>query len=61
MAKRNKNQKSIVSHVKAQRGLDRKEFFENGGDFRRWIPARIVVPDKKKRANKKACRGKWCG
>ena len=61
MAKRNKKQNQVVSHVKAQRGLDRKEFFENGGDFRQWIPARIVIPDKKKRANKKACRGKCRG
>ena len=61
MAKRNKKSNQVVSHVKAQRGLDRKEFFENGGDFRQWIPPRIVVPDKRKRANKKACRGKWRG
>ena len=61
MAKRKKKQNQIVSHVKAQRGLDRKEFFDNHGDFRQWIPPRIVVPDKRKKANKKACRGKWRG
>ena len=61
MSKRNKNQNKAVAHVKTQRGLDRKEFFENGGDFRQWIPARIVIPDKRKRANKKACRGKCRG
>ena len=57
MSKRNRKQNKTVAHVKTQRGLDRKEFFENGGDFRQWIPARIVIPDKRKRANKKACRG----
>lgn len=60
MSKRNKKNKT-VAHVKTQRGLDRKEFFENGGDFRQWIPARIVIPDKKKKASKKACRGKYRG
>ena len=61
MAKRNKKQDQVVSHVKAQRGLDRKEFFDNGGDFRQWIPPRIIIPDKRKRSNKKACRGKHRG
>jgi len=61
MAKRNKKLNQIVSHIKAQRGLDRKQFFEEDGDFRKWIPARIVIPDKRKRKNKRACRGKIRG
>ena len=61
MAKRNQKSNKVVSHVKAQRGLDRARFFEEGGDFRQWIPPRIVVPDKRKKVNKKACRGKWRG
>ena len=61
MANRNKKSNQVISHVKAQRGLDRKRFFEEGGDFRQWVPPRIVIPDKRKRANKKACRGKFRG
>ena len=61
MAKRNKIQNKVMSHVKAQRGLDRKEFFANGGDFRQWIHPRIIIADKKKRASKNACRGKHRG
>jgi len=57
MAKRNKKSNQIVSHIKIQRGIDRALFFKEDGDFRKWIPARIVIPDKRKRANKKACRG----
>ena len=61
MAKHNKESNKVVAHIKTQRGLDRKRFFEEGGEMRRWIPARIIIPDKRKRSNKKACRGKWRG
>jgi hypothetical protein len=61
MSKHNKKLNQVISHIKVQRGLDRKRFFEEGGDFRQWIPARIVIPDKRKRANKKVCRGKYRG
>lgn len=60
MSKRNKENLAIA-HVKAQRGLDRKRYFEEGGDFRQWIPPRIIIEDKRKRASKQACRGKWRG
>ena len=63
MAKRNrknKNQKTIT-HIKAQRGLDRQHFLETNGDMKQWIPPRIVIPDKRKARARRACRGKWNG
>lgn len=63
MSKRNrKNRKNqTVAHVKAQRGLDRQRFLEENGDMKQWRPPRIVVPDKRKVKNKRACRGNWRG
>ena len=63
MSKRNRKNRSkqTVSHVKAQRGLDRQRFLQENGDMKQWRPPRIVVPDKRKANNKKACRGNWRG
>lgn len=64
MAKRNnrKNKNSQqITHIKAQRGLDRKYFIETNGDMRQWIPPMIVIPDKRKAKNRRACRGRWDG
>ena len=63
MSKRyRKNRRNqTVSHVKAQRGLDRQRFLEENGDMKQWRPPRIVVPDKRKAKNKRACRGNWRG
>lgn len=63
MSKRNhKNRcKQTIVHIKAQRGLDRERFLEENGDMKQWRPPRIVIQDKKKSRNKRACRGKWHG
>jgi len=63
MTKRNQNnkRKEIIANIKAQRGLDRQHFLETNGDMKQWNPPVTVVPDKKKKRNKKACRGKWHG
>ena len=63
MSKRNRKNRNnqTVAHIKAQRGLDRQHFLEENGDMKQWRPPRIVIPDKKKRSNKRACRGKWRG
>ena len=65
MSKKNKiqrkQQKQQLSQIKAQRGLDRQHFIETNGDMKQWRPPVIVVPDKKKRKNKRACRGKYRG
>ena len=63
MSKRNRKNRSkqTVAHIKAQRGLDRQRFLEENGDMKQWRPPRIVVPDKRKAKNKRACRGSWRG
>ena len=61
MAKKNKKSHKTIRHVKAQRGLDRQIFLEENGDMKQWIPPLIIIQDKRKIRNKKACRGKWHG
>ena len=63
MSKRNRKNRSkqTVAHIKAQRGLDRQHFLETNGDMKQWRPPRIVIQDKKKVRNKRACRGNWRG
>jgi hypothetical protein len=60
-AKQYRKNKQVISHVKKQRGLDRLEFLETNGDMKQWIPPRIIIQDKRKTKNKRACRGKWHG
>lgn len=43
------------------RGKIREEYFANGGEMSGWRGVSNVVPDKKKKRNKRACRGKWDG
>lgn len=52
------DKKEKLKHLRVQAGLDRKEFFENGGELSQWRGRKQVIPDKKKAKNKKACRGK---
>jgi len=63
MSKRNRKnrKKQTLTHVKAQRGLDRQRFLETNGDMKQWRPPRIVIPDKKKAQSRRACRGKCNG
>jgi hypothetical protein len=53
--------KKIIEQLKIQRGIERALFLKENGDMKQWNPPRIVITDKKKRRNKKACRGKWNG
>jgi hypothetical protein len=39
-------------------GLIRKEYFENGGDLAGWRGRSSVQTDRRKKKNKKACRGR---
>lgn len=60
--KQNNAKKSFIKkQLAAQRGLDRKYFFENGGELNKWRGIHHIQIDKKKSANKKACRGKQYG
>jgi hypothetical protein len=47
-----------LDNARAQRGLDRKSFFEEGGEMVRWRGLHFVQPDKKKKKNKHTCRGR---
>ena len=42
MAKKSKNTKRVLEQVKAQRGLDRKQYFEEGGEMARWRGPHLV-------------------
>ncbi len=54
MARKNKTQDSN----KAQKAAMRKAHFENGGSTNLWCGKSNAHTDRKKRANKKACRRK---
>lgn len=57
MRKSKKN--NIIRNVKAARGLDRAAHFANGGTLLEWMGGpRLVTADRKKKASKKACRGR---
>ena len=47
-----------LRHKRAIAGIERKEFFDGGGDLKQWRPPRQVAVNKRKRANKNACRGR---
>jgi len=52
MAKKSKNTKRVLEQVKAQRGLDRKQYFEEGGEMARWRGLHLVQRDKTKYSRK---------
>jgi len=51
-------ERRALENVRAQRGLDRKAFFAEGGEMVRWRGLHTVIPDKKKKKNKRECRGR---
>jgi hypothetical protein len=52
------NKRFIIKSIKAARGLDREAHFAKGGTLVSWMGGpRLIVKDKKKFRNKKACRG----
>ena len=38
--------------------MEREEFFANGGDVKQWRRPKRVEVDRRRQANKKACRGR---
>lgn len=53
------NKKNILKTLAGARGVERKEFFANGGNLTDWMGGpHIITKDKKKEKNKKSCRGK---
>jgi hypothetical protein len=54
-----KQKQEQLRALKAVAGLERKRHFENGGDLVSWRGgARTVTVDRKKKQNKKKCRGR---
>jgi hypothetical protein len=54
-----KQLKAQLKTLKAVAGLDRKLHFENGGDLVSWRGGtRTVTVDRKKKQNKRQCRGR---
>ena len=62
MAAKTKEERARAKRVKkqcrAQAGLDRAEFFAEGGELARWRGIHLIQTDKKKRQNKDYCRKK---
>jgi hypothetical protein len=45
-----------LRHLRAIAGLERAEYFRNGGDPKQWRPLRKVAVDKRRHENKNRCR-----
>ena len=58
MAKKSKLTQKVLAHVKAQRGLDRKHYFEEGGEMARWRGLHLVQRDKTKYTRKSKHKGR---
>ena len=52
MAKKSKRTQRVLEQIKAQRGLDRQHFFDDGGEMVRWRGLHLVQRDKTKYARK---------
>ena len=52
MAKKSERSERVLNQIKAQRGLDRKHFFEEGGEMVRWRGLHLVQKDKTRYARK---------
>jgi len=50
------DEERIMERNRQSAGADRKRFFEEGGDISQWRGRSTVFTDKKKKANKHACR-----
>ena len=58
MASKNNDKKRVLKDSAAIRGVERKRFFEEVGDLARWRGRSATHTDRKKRASKRACRGR---
>ena len=47
-----------LRHMRGVAGMEREEFFTSGGDVKQWRPPKRVEIDRRRQANKKACRGR---
>ena len=58
MARRKTKADRIRESSKAIRGLERKAHFAAGGTLEAWRGRKQVTTDRRKQANKRACRGR---
>jgi len=59
MAKKSKRAQKVLAQVKAQAGLDRQHYFEEGGELVRWRGLHQVQRNKKKYTRKSKHRGQY--
>ena len=57
MAKKSKRTQKVLAQIKAQRGLDRKHYFGEGGELARWRGVHLVQRDKTKYTRKTKHKG----
>jgi len=59
MPKKSKRTLKVLDQIKAQRGLDRKHYFEEGGELARWRGVHTVERDKTKYTRKSKHKGRY--
>jgi len=52
MAKKSKRVQKVLAQTRVQRGLDRKRYFEEGGEMVRWRGLHLIQRDKTKYTRK---------
>lgn len=50
--------REALRQMRAQAGMERKEFFKNGGDLNQWRPRKQVTRNRRRHENKNRCRKK---
>ena len=50
--------REALRQMRAVAGMERKKFFEDGGDVKQWRPIRSVTRNRKHHENKNRCRKK---
>ena len=59
MAKKTKRTQKVLDQIKAQRGLDRQRYFEEGGEMVRWRGLHMVQREKTRYTRKTKHKGKY--
>ena len=59
MSKKSKRVQKVLDQTRAQRGLDRKHYFEEGGEMVRWRGLHLVQRDKTKYTRKSKHKGRY--
>jgi len=59
VAKKSKRAQKVLAQMKAQSGLDRQHYFEEGGEMVRWRGLHLVQRNKKKYTRKSKHKGRY--